>query len=46
VFQRIALDGLPTAEVAADLGASENAILQVRSRNLKRLRAEAGDLLK
>jgi hypothetical protein len=40
------LDGFPTAEVAADLGVSENAILQVRSRNPKRLRAEAGDLLK
>jgi len=40
------LDGFPTAEVAADLGVSENAILQVRSRNPKRLRAQAGDLLK
>jgi hypothetical protein len=40
------LDGFPTAEVAADLGVTENAILQVRSRNAKRLHAEAGDLLK
>jgi hypothetical protein len=40
------LDGFPTAEVGADLGVSENAILHVRSRHPKRLRAEAGDLLK
>jgi hypothetical protein len=32
--------------VAADLGLSENAVLQAKARILKRLRAEARDLLK
>jgi RNA polymerase sigma-70 factor (ECF subfamily) len=45
-FRRFALDGVPAAEVAAELGISENAVLQAKARILKRLRAEAGDLLK
>jgi RNA polymerase sigma-70 factor (ECF subfamily) len=45
-FRRFALDGLSAAQVAAELGVSENAVLQGKSRILKRLRAEAGDLLK
>jgi RNA polymerase sigma-70 factor (ECF subfamily) len=43
-FRRFALDGLPAAQVAADLGVSENAVLQAKSRILKRSRDEAGDL--
>jgi RNA polymerase sigma-70 factor, ECF subfamily len=45
-FQRFALNGLPAARVAEDLGLTENAVLQAKSRILKRLRQEAGDLLK
>jgi RNA polymerase sigma-70 factor (ECF subfamily) len=45
-FQRVAVDGLPAARVAEELGLSENAVLQAKSRILKRLRQEAGDLLK
>jgi RNA polymerase sigma-70 factor, ECF subfamily len=45
-FRRFALDGLPAAQVAEESGLSENAVLQAKSRILKRLRAEAGDLLK
>ncbi len=45
-FRRFALDGLPAACVAEDLGMTENAVLQAKSRILKRLRQEAGDLLK
>lgn len=45
-FRRFALDGLPAARVAAELALSENAVLQAKSRILKRLRTEAGDLLK
>lgn len=44
-FRRFALDGLPAAEVAVALGLSENAVIQAKSRILKRLRAEAGDFL-
>lgn len=44
-FQKFALDGLPAAVVAGDLGISENAVIQAKSRILKRLRAEAGELL-
>jgi RNA polymerase sigma-70 factor (ECF subfamily) len=40
-FRRAALDGLPAAATAAELGISENAVLQAKSRVLKRLRAEA-----
>ncbi len=45
-FRRFALDGLPAARVAEELGLTENAVLQAKSRILKRLRAEAGDLLR
>jgi RNA polymerase sigma-70 factor (ECF subfamily) len=45
-FRRFALDGRPAAQVAEDVGLTENAVLQAKSRILKRLRAEAGDLLK
>jgi RNA polymerase sigma-70 factor (ECF subfamily) len=45
VFQQFALDGLPAAEVAADLGLSVNAVIQAKARILKRLRQEAGELL-
>jgi RNA polymerase sigma-70 factor (ECF subfamily) len=45
-FKRFALDGLPAARVAAELGMSENAVIQAKARILKRLREEAGDLLK
>jgi RNA polymerase sigma-70 factor (ECF subfamily) len=45
-FRRFALDGVPAARVAEESGLSENAVLQAKSRILKRLRAEAGELLK
>ena len=45
-FRRFAMDGLPAARVAEEFGLTENAVLQAKSRILKRLRAEAGDLLK
>jgi RNA polymerase sigma-70 factor (ECF subfamily) len=45
-FQRFALNGQPAARVAEELGLTENAVLQAKSRILKRLRQEAGDLLK
>ena len=38
-------DGLPAAQVAHDLGVSVNNVLLAKSRVLKRLREEAGDLL-
>ena len=44
-FTRFALDELPAAAVAADLGMSESAVVQAKHRVLKRLRQEAGDLL-
>jgi RNA polymerase sigma-70 factor, ECF subfamily len=44
-FRRFAVAGLPAALVAEELGLSVNAILQAKSRILKRLREEAGDLL-
>ncbi len=45
-FRRFALDGLPAVRVAEELRITENAVLQAKSRILKRLRQEAGDLLK
>jgi len=45
-FRRFAVDGLPAAHVAEELGLTENAVFQAKSRILKRLRQEAGDLLK
>lgn len=44
-FRRFALDGIPAARVAADLGTTENAVLLAKSRILKRMRDEAGALL-
>jgi RNA polymerase sigma factor (sigma-70 family) len=45
-FRRFALDGFPASQVAAELGVSVNAVTLAKSRVLKRLREEAGDLLK
>jgi RNA polymerase sigma-70 factor (ECF subfamily) len=44
-FRRFALDGLPSALVARELALTENAVIQAKSRILKRLRSEAGELL-
>ncbi len=44
-FHRFAVDGVPAARVADEMGVSVNAVLQAKSRVLKRLREEAGDLL-
>jgi RNA polymerase sigma-70 factor, ECF subfamily len=44
-FRRFALDNVPAAQVAAELGLSVNAVLQAKSRVLKRLREEAGEFL-
>jgi RNA polymerase sigma-70 factor, ECF subfamily len=44
-FRRFALEGQPAAQVARDLGLTENAVIQAKSRILKRLRSEAGELL-
>lgn len=44
-FQQFAIAGIPAAQVAANLGLSENAVLLAKSRILKRLRTEAKDLL-
>jgi RNA polymerase sigma-70 factor (ECF subfamily) len=44
-FRRFALDGVPAVRVAEELGLSENAVILAKSRVLKRLREEAGDLL-
>jgi RNA polymerase sigma-70 factor (ECF subfamily) len=45
-FRRFGIDGVPAARVAQELGLSENAVILAKSRVLKRLREEAGDLLK
>jgi RNA polymerase sigma factor (sigma-70 family) len=44
-FESTVRDGLPTADVARELGLSVNAVLIAKSRVLKRLREKAGDLL-
>ena len=44
-FLRFALREIPAAQVATDLGISENAVLLAKSRVLKRLRDEAGVIL-
>ena len=44
-FRRFALDGRPAAAVARELGMSEGAVIQAKSRVLKRLREEAGELI-
>lgn len=43
-FRRSVLEGEPTAGIAADLGLSTNAVRQYKSRVLRRLRRELGDL--
>jgi RNA polymerase sigma-70 factor, ECF subfamily len=44
-FRRFAVDGLLAAVVAEQMGMSVNSVIQAKSRILKRLREEAGDLL-
>lgn len=44
-FRRFGVDGEPAAQVASDLGMSENAVILAKSRVLRRLREEAGELL-
>ena len=44
-FRRFAIEVRPAATVAAELGISENAVLQAKSRVLRRLREEAGGLI-
>jgi RNA polymerase sigma-70 factor (ECF subfamily) len=44
-FQRFAIQGIPAAQVASELQMTENAVLLAKSRILKRLRLEAGELL-
>jgi RNA polymerase sigma-70 factor (ECF subfamily) len=44
-FTRFALDGQPAAQVAGELGMTESAVVKAKSRILKRLREEAGELL-
>lgn len=44
-FRRFALAGIPAAQVGAELGLSEAAVMLAKCRVLKRLREEAGGLL-
>ena len=44
-FTRFALNGLPAAQVAKEVGMSEGAVVQAKFRVLKRLREEAGAFL-
>ncbi|MGE3314352.1 MAG: RNA polymerase sigma factor [Planctomycetaceae bacterium] len=44
-FRRFAVDGLPASQVASETGLSENAVIQAKSRILRRLRQEAGGFL-
>jgi len=44
-FKRFAINGLPAAEVAREMGISEGAVAQAKFRVLKRLREEAGGFL-
>ena len=44
-FRRFGVDGVPAGRVAEELGLTENAVILAKSRILKRLREEAGDLL-
>jgi RNA polymerase sigma-70 factor (ECF subfamily) len=44
-FRRFGVDGAPAKRVAEELGLTENAVIAAKSRVLKRLREEAGDLL-
>jgi RNA polymerase sigma-70 factor, ECF subfamily len=44
-FRRFGVDGIPARQVAEEMGLSENSVLIAKSRVLKRLREEAGELL-
>ncbi len=44
-FRQFAIDGHPAVEVAAEPGLNVNSVLQAKSRILRRLREEAGELL-
>jgi RNA polymerase sigma-70 factor (ECF subfamily) len=44
-FWRVAIDDRPATEVAAELGMTPGAVYIAKSRVLKRLREEFGDLL-
>ena len=44
-FWRVAVDGCPPAEVANEMGLSVNSVYLAKSRVLRRLREELGDLL-
>ena len=44
-FERTVRDGRPTAEVATELGLTENAVLIAKSRVIKRLRQKAAGLI-
>jgi RNA polymerase sigma-70 factor (ECF subfamily) len=44
-FTRYAIDDRPAADVARELGMTETAVMQAKSRVIKRLREEAGELL-
>jgi RNA polymerase sigma-70 factor (ECF subfamily) len=44
-FTRFALEGCSAVQVAEELGISEGAVIQAKSRVLKRLREEAGELM-
>jgi hypothetical protein len=46
LFQKLQTIVQPAAQVAAELGLTVNAVTLAKSRILKRLREEAGDLLK
>jgi RNA polymerase sigma-70 factor (ECF subfamily) len=45
-FHRFGVEGLPAGRVAEELGLSVNAVILAKSRVLKRLREEAGELLR
>jgi RNA polymerase sigma-70 factor, ECF subfamily len=44
-FWRVTVDGQPSAEVAAELGMTANAVRMAKSRVLRRLREEVGELV-
>ncbi len=44
-FHRFAMDGKPAAVVAEELGLTVNAVLLAKSRVMKRLRQEAGEMM-
>ncbi len=45
-FERFGVEGCPAGRVAEELGLSENAVILAKFRVLKRLREEAGELLR